>query len=104
MLFPISSNLPPQAIHQQVEHPFQAKLVERLKKKFPDLDASKFNISTIQPRLWNNSSLGCPVPGENYLQVLTQGYLIQCEFGGKKMEIHTNEHFSHFRMPGVGGI
>lgn len=39
---------------------------------------------------WNDSSLGCPQPGMSYLQVITPGYRILLESGGKQYEYHSN--------------
>jgi hypothetical protein len=40
---------------------------------------------------WRNSSLGCPRPGMNYLQVITPGYRIMLEAQGKRYEYHTDQ-------------
>ena len=37
---------------------------------------------------WPDSSLGCPEPGMNYLQVLTEGYLVVLEAAGQRYEYH----------------
>ena len=39
---------------------------------------------------WSDSSLDCPQPGMNYLQVITPGYRIVLEAGGQPYEYHTN--------------
>ena len=39
---------------------------------------------------WNDSSLGCPKPGMNYLQVVTPGYRITLEAQGRRYEYHTD--------------
>jgi hypothetical protein len=39
---------------------------------------------------WRDSSLGCPKPGVNYLQVITPGYKITLEAQGKRYEYHTD--------------
>lgn len=39
---------------------------------------------------WNDGSLGCPQPGENYLQVITPGYLIELEAQGTLYAYHTD--------------
>jgi hypothetical protein len=40
---------------------------------------------------WSDSSLGCPKPGENYLQVITPGYRVTLEAQGKTYEYHTDK-------------
>jgi len=39
---------------------------------------------------WRDSSLGCPEPGMNYLQVITPGYKITLEAQGKRYEYHSD--------------
>lgn len=39
---------------------------------------------------WRDSSLGCPQPGMMYAQVITPGYLILVEAGGKTYEYHAD--------------
>jgi len=45
----------------------------------------------IEEVTWPNSSLGCPEPGMNYAQVLTPGYRIKLQSGGKVFEYHTGK-------------
>ena len=37
---------------------------------------------------WPDSSVGCPQPGMDYLQVITPGRLIILEVGGTRYEYH----------------
>lgn len=39
---------------------------------------------------WSDSSLDCPQPGMDYLQVITPGYRIQLEYAGVVYEYHSN--------------
>jgi hypothetical protein len=41
---------------------------------------------------WRDSSLGCPKPGVNYLQVITPGYKITLEAQGKRYEYHSDSN------------
>lgn len=59
--------------------------------------AQRLSISTTQINLveaaeveWSDSSLGCPQPGMDYLQVITPGYLILLETDGQSYEYHSN--------------
>ena len=68
-------------------------LIEKVKE---DL-AGRLSITTMQINLveateveWNDSSLGCPQPGMEYLQVITPGYLIKLETSGNLYEYHSN--------------
>jgi hypothetical protein len=40
---------------------------------------------------WSDSSLGCPQPGMDYLQVITPGYLILLEVNAQTYEYHSNK-------------
>lgn len=44
----------------------------------------------VLPVQWNDSSLGCPAPGEMYLQVITPGYLVTLEVGEETYYVHTD--------------
>ncbi|HEX2325676.1 MAG TPA: hypothetical protein VHQ00_09770 [Chloroflexota bacterium] len=41
-------------------------------------------------REWPDGGLGCPRPGEFYIQVITPGYLIVLQAGGRQYEYHTD--------------
>jgi hypothetical protein len=38
--------------------------------------------------VWPDASLGCPLPGQAYAQVLTPGYRVILETGGQAFEYH----------------
>jgi uncharacterized protein (TIGR00251 family) len=42
------------------------------------------------PGEWNDSSLGCPEPGQTYAQVITPGYIIILAVGPTNYEVHTD--------------
>jgi hypothetical protein len=42
------------------------------------------------PVQWNDSSLGCPQPGQVYLPVVTPGYLVTLSVGGDDYSVHTD--------------
>jgi hypothetical protein len=50
---------------------------------------------------WPDSCLGLAEPGEMCLQVITPGWLILLDAGGKRYEIHTDETGSRVRMKGL---
>lgn len=67
-------------------------------------------VSSVQAVTWPDSSLGCPQPGMAYAQVLTPGYLILLEAGGKVYEYHAGRNSNVFYcadpeppVPGVPG-
>jgi hypothetical protein len=39
---------------------------------------------------WNDGSMGCPQPGQSYMQVLVDGYQVILEAGGKQYDYRTN--------------
>jgi hypothetical protein len=39
---------------------------------------------------WDDTSLGCPQPDEDYLQVRTPGYLVRLAVGSDVFEVHTD--------------
>lgn len=40
---------------------------------------------------WNTSALGCPRPGQMYLQVLTPGYRVRLLHAGREYLLHTDQ-------------
>ena len=47
------------------------------------LDPATFTTIRAEQVIWSDGSLGCPVPGYSYIQMVTPGYWIQLEAGGK---------------------
>jgi hypothetical protein len=69
-------------------------LVDKAIKDLSDrLDTQRDEIvfQSVEAVQWRDSSLGCPRPGMNYLQVITPGYLIRLEAGGEIYEYHTDK-------------
>jgi hypothetical protein len=54
------------------------------------VDISAVTVVSSSPVQWNDSSLGCPKPGQNYLQVVTPGYLVRLSAQGQTYEYHTD--------------
>jgi hypothetical protein len=40
---------------------------------------------------WSDTSLGCPQPGMMYAQVITPGFRVMLEAGGKRYDYHTDQ-------------
>jgi hypothetical protein len=55
-----------------------------------DTRGDEIVVQSVEAVQWRDSSLGCPRPGMNYLQVITPGYLIRLEAGGEIYEYHTD--------------
>lgn len=48
-------------------------------------DVSVLHVARIN---WPNSALGCPKPGQNYLQVITPGYVVLLQYRGENYRVH----------------
>jgi hypothetical protein len=57
-----------------------------------DLGVAEADITVVevQGTEWRDSSLGCPKPGMNYMQVITPGYSITLEAQGTRYEYHSD--------------
>lgn len=86
------------------EHPSPAihPIFARLKNHFPSIDVDKLQIISSERVVWNNSALGCEVPGGYYLQVLTPGSRILIQNGDEIIEVHTSKNA--VAIPGIGFI
>ena len=49
-----------------------------------------FDVVRVTEEEWPDSSLGCPKPGQAYLQVITPGYRVVLGANGKEYEYHTD--------------
>jgi hypothetical protein len=54
------------------------------------VSATQINLVGFEEVEWSDSSLGCPQPGMDYLQVITPGYRIMLEVDGNPYEYHSN--------------
>jgi hypothetical protein len=70
------------------------ELARRALVREQGLAEADITVVAVEPAEWRDSSLGCPKPGMNYLQVITPGYKITLEAQGKRYEYHsdTNQH------------
>lgn len=69
--------------------PEAAPLVAEAKAKLAlekGVDPGQVILRSVEATTFNDSSLGCPEPGQSYLQVLTPGYLIRLQLGGESYE------------------
>lgn len=58
-------------------------------------------VITSEPATWSDSSLGCPQPGVDYLQVITEGYRFVLEVNTQQYEVHTDTDRSVVFCPNV---
>lgn len=53
--------------------------------------AAEVHLKSTQSVDWPDASLGCPKSGQSYAQVVTPGYLIVVEAGGKEYNYHASQ-------------
>ena len=71
------------------------EMIQKSKEMLVDLlgdglKAEEIAVVSAESREWRDGSLGCPKPGMTYTQVITSGYLIILEAGGRQYEFHTS--------------
>ena len=79
-------------------------VIQRLHRWNPDIDPMKLKVLTIKPVMWNNGSLGCPMPGRCYTQALVPGYLLYFQSDNLVIEVHTDSAMQRIALPGIGFI
>jgi hypothetical protein len=52
--------------------------------------AESMRVVRADAREWPDASIGCPQRGVLYIQVITPGYLLVLDVGGKQYEYHTD--------------
>ena len=70
-------------------------LVEKAKEDLAQrlsISISEINLVEAVEVEWSDSSLDCPQPGMEYLQVITPGYRILLRFSGNVYEYHSNRN------------
>ncbi|OGO40286.1 MAG: hypothetical protein A2Z04_05280 [Chloroflexi bacterium RBG_16_57_9] len=63
----------------------QAELARRL-----NVSAEQIQVVSIESVEWPDASLGCPQPGQMYIQVITPGYKVTLSAAGQRYEVHTD--------------
>jgi hypothetical protein len=68
--------------------------------------ASALQVMSVQPVLWNDSSLGCPQPERAYLPAQTPGMRVVFQHAGKTYQYHGSERgdFVYCENPAVSGL
>lgn len=75
-------------------NPAQPPVVELARQHLADklkVNVESITVVEVKETEWSDSSLGCPQPDMNYLQVITPGYQVILEAQGQRYEYHTNE-------------
>lgn len=68
-------------------------LIERIKEDLAGrlaLSETAIEVAEVMEVEWSDSSLDCPQPGMDYLQVITPGYRIVLQANNQSYEYHTN--------------
>ena len=70
------------------------------------VDSSVFQVLSVQPVLWNDSSLGCPQPERAYLPAQVQGMRVVFQHESKTYQYHGSERgdFVYCEHPAVSGL
>lgn len=84
------AQIAPLGIPNEVLDRAKARLLEYLRKSFPQIDPNQVILKSFKPVTWNDGSLGCPEPGMNYTQALVPGYEIEFQVGKTTFVLHTD--------------
>ena len=77
---------------------------ERIANWNPRIDPAKIKTLSCQYLIWNDGSLGCPMPGCCYTQALVPGFLIIIEHENVIYEVHTDIAMTSIAIPNIGFI
>lgn len=55
-----------------------------------NLPTRRIQVVEVTSHIWTDTSLGCPLPGENYAQVIVDGYRIVLSAGDQEYLFHTD--------------
>lgn len=56
------------------------------------VEPDQITMQTIRKIDWTDTSLGCPEEGEEYVSVVTQGYVLTMEYDGRQFAYHADQH------------
>lgn len=65
---------------------------------------AEIELNQVNPMDWPNSSLGCPEKGMMYLDVITSGFHVEFDVGGKIYHVHTAERYAVVCQRAAGPI
>lgn len=73
-----------------VSQPQAAELARQTLAKQANLPIKNLSVDSAEPVQWPDSSLGCPQPGMNYMQMITPGYRVSVldTSNGKTYSVH----------------
>jgi len=55
-----------------------------------NVPSSQVTVTSIEPKAWPDTSLGCPEPGQVYAQHVVPGWIVKVEYNGATYEFHTD--------------
>ena len=98
---PAAPAAPPRAQPENMLNDMAKDLGKRL-----GVNTSVFQVLSVQPALWNDSSLGCPQPERAYLPAQVQGMRVVFQHAGKTYQYHGSERgdFVYCENPAVSGL
>lgn len=70
-------------------NPFVDEAIEDLAQRL-GIPAAEVELISFEAVVWPDSSLGCPLPGAAYVEVVTPGFLIHCRAEGQELSVHTD--------------
>jgi hypothetical protein len=84
-------------------------LVSRMAKDLAQrlgTSSSVFQVLNVQSVVWDDSSLGCPQPGNSYLQAQTPGLRVVFGYQNKPYQYHASQSgsFVYCEHPAVSGL
>jgi hypothetical protein len=72
-------------------------VVMDLSKRIP-IASDAVRVISVEPAVWADSALGCPLPGEVYAQGSVPGYQVQLEADGQMYEYHIEQNGEYFTL------
>ena len=84
----------PSAAAANPSSPREARVLQQAREHLAarlDVDQASIRVAAMEPRAWTDAGLGCPEPGRLYAAVLTDGFLIELEAGGRTYRYHTDQ-------------
>jgi hypothetical protein len=83
----------PETTPEAEADPVAAQLVALVRRRLADdldLPESRIRLVNVTAFTWDDSSLGCPAPGQEYVPVEVEGYRIEAAAGDRVYVFHTD--------------
>jgi hypothetical protein len=90
---PPINGAPTRPAETAVNDPSLEKLINEAKQDLAgrvSAASGEITVKQAEATEWSDASLGCPMPGVMYAQVITPGYLIVLEANGQEWEYHAS--------------